>query len=189
MMTASWILAVTLALLLVYTVFTYNRLVVLQRRTQEAWSDIQVQMKRRYDLIPNLVETVKGYAAHERSALEAVTRARAAAAADQGSPRSQAQTEAALQFSLRGLFALAESYPQLRASDAFLNLQKDLADTEDRIQSARRFYNGSVRDLNITIGQFPSNLVAGGFGFTAQEFFDLEPGDAAARQPVPVTFS
>ena len=172
-----------------YVILTYNRRVALQRRTQEAWSDIQVQMKRRYDLIPNLVESVKGYAGHERSTLEAVVRARAAAVADQGSPNAQAHTEAALQQSLRGLFALAESYPQLRASETFLALQKDLTDSEDRIQSARRYYNGSARDLNIAVGQFPGNLVAGSFGFRPQEFFDLEPEDAAARKPVPVKFS
>jgi LemA protein len=184
-----WALLALTAVVGGYVVLTYNRLIALLRRTHEAWSDIQVQMKRRYDLIPNLVESVKGYAGHERSTLEAVVRARAAAVADQGSPSSQAQTEGALQSALRGLFALAENYPQLRASESFLALQKDLADTEDRIQSSRRFYNGSVRDLNTLIGQFPSNLVAGGFGFAPREFFELEAGDAAARQPVQVRFS
>ncbi|TCT09300.1 LemA protein [Tepidamorphus gemmatus] len=174
----------------IYVVVTYNGLVSLRTRAEEAWSDIQVQMKRRYDLIPNLVETVKGYMTHEANTLEAVVRARNLAMADTGSPAHQAQSENVLQHALRNLFALAESYPDLKANQNFLQLQADLTDTENRINMSRRFYNGSVRDLNIKIDQFPSNLVARQFGFTRGEFFELDATEAtAASQPVPVSFS
>ena len=174
----------------IYVVVTYNGLVSLKTRAEEAWSDIQVQMKRRYDLIPNLVETVKGYMAHEAGTLEAVVKARNQAMADTGSPAHQAQSENVLQHALKNLFALAESYPDLKANQNFLQLQADLTDTENRINMSRRFYNGSVRDLNIKVDQFPSNLVARQFGFTKGEFFELDAAEAAAAsQPVPVSFS
>jgi LemA protein len=172
-----------------YVVVTYNGLVSLSRRTEEAWSDIQVQMKRRYDLIPNLIETVKGYMGHERATLEAVTRARAAALSDQGSPGHQAASENMLQQALKSLFAVAEAYPDLKANTSFLELQRELAETENLIQRSRRFYNGNVRDLNIKIDQFPSNLVAAQFAFSRAEFFELEASEAAsASQPVRVSF-
>jgi LemA protein len=172
-----------------YVILTFNRLVALRTRVREAWSDIQVQMKRRYDLIPNLVETVKGYAGHERGTLESVVRARGEAMANTGDPASQAQSENALQATLRSLFALAESYPQLKADRNFAKLQADLTDTENRIKMARRYYNGSVRDLNVKIEQFPSNLVARQFGFVQAQFFALDDEEAeAAARPVPVAF-
>lgn len=181
---------VALALLVVgYVIVTYNRLVSLRTRVREAWSDIQVQMKRRYDLIPNLVETVKSYAAHERGTLESVVKARGEAMSNEGSPESQARSENMLQSTLKSLFALAENYPQLKADANFAKLQADLADTENRIKMARRYYNGSVRDLNIKIEQFPSNLVAGQFGFAMAQFFELDADEvAAASQPVRVDF-
>ncbi len=172
-----------------YVVYAYNRLVSLRTRTDEAWSDIQVQMKRRYDLIPNLVETVKGYAAHEAGTLEAVVEARNRAMADTGSPEHQAQSENMLQGALRQLFALAEAYPDLKANQNFSQLQAELTDTENRIKMSRRYYNGSVRDLNVMVEQFPSNLVAGQFGFSKREFFELDDEEAAAAsRPVPVSF-
>lgn len=170
-----------------YVIAIYNKLVSLTRRVEEAWSDIQVQMRRRYDLIPNLVETVKGYVGHERGTLEAVTAARAAAISAGGAPSDQARAETMLQGALRSLFAVAENYPDLKANRNFLALQHDIADTENRIQSARRFYNGNVRELNITVGQFPSNLVARQFGFGTAEFFELE--DPSAAEPPRVAFS
>lgn len=172
-----------------YVILTFNRLVSLRTRVREAWSDIQVQMKRRYDLIPNLVETVKGYAGHERGTLESVVRARGEAMANTGDPASQAQSENALQATLRSLFALAESYPQLKADQNFAKLQTDLTDTENRIKMARRYYNGSVRDLNVKIEQFPSNLVARQFGFVQAQFFELDDEEAdVASRPVRVAF-
>jgi LemA protein len=173
-----------------YVIITYNRLVSLRIRLREAWSDIQVQMKRRYDLIPNLVETVRGYAGHEREVLERVVRARGEAMANEGSPEAQARSENALQSSLKSLFMLVESYPQLQADTNFLRLQHDITDTENRIKMSRRFYNGSVRELNVAVEQFPSNLVAKSFGFQAAEFFTLDADEAeAASRPVPVAFN
>lgn len=174
----------------IYVVFTYNGLVSLRTRAEEAWSDIQVQMKRRYDLIPSLVETVKGYMAHEAGTLEAVVEARSRAMADTGGPAHQAQSEGMLQQALKNLFALAEAYPELKANQNFMQLQADLTDTENRINMARRFYNGSVRDLNIRIDQFPSNLIARHFAFARKEFFELDAAEAdAASRPVPISFS
>lgn len=169
-----------------YFIAVYNKLVSLSRRVEEAWSDIQVQMKRRYDLIPNLVETVKGYMQHERGTLDAVTAARAAAVSSQGSPAEQAKAENMLQGALRSLFAVAEAYPDLKANQNFMALQHDIADTENRIQSARRFYNGNVRELNVTIEQFPSNLVAKQFSFRTADFFELDTPEAA--EPPRVAF-
>ena len=158
-----------------YVIVTYNRLVSLRTRVREAWSDIQVQMKRRYDLIPNLVDTVAAYATHERGTLEGVVRARADAMAENGPPRSQAQAENALQSTLRSLFALAEAYPQLKADRNFLELQKELVNTEDRIQATRRFFNGNVRDYRNKCETFPSNVIAGAFGFQPQDYFNVDP--------------
>lgn len=154
----------------------YNSLVKLKNRALEAWSDIDVQLKRRYDLIPNLVETVKGYAAHEKEVFENVTKARTAAleASQTGDPRKVGEAENALAGTLKTLFAVAENYPDLKASQNFLELQRDLRDTEDKIQAARRFYNGNVRDLNIKIESFPSNIIASIFGFKKMELFEIE---------------
>ena len=171
-----------------YVILTYNGLVSLKTQVAEAWSDIEVQMKRRYNLIPNLVETVKGYMSHERETLESVTRARGEAMANQGTPGAQARSENMLAGALKSLFALAENYPDLKANQGFLDLQDDLAEVEDKIQAARRYYNGSVRDLNVKIEQFPSNLVAQAFKFVQAGFFELDEADAAARQPVQVAF-
>ncbi len=171
-----------------YVILTYNGLVSLKNRVAEAWSDIEVQMKRRYNLIPNLVEAVKGYMSHERETLESVTRARGEAMANQGTPGEQARSENMLAGALKSLFALAENYPDLKANQGFLDLQDDLAEVEDKIQAARRYFNGSVRDLNVKIEQFPSNLVAQAFKFVQAGFFELDEADAAARQPVKVAF-
>jgi LemA protein len=159
---------------LVWFIATYNGLVRLRNHCRESWSGIDTELKRRYDLIPNLVETVKGYASHERETLEQVVQSRMRAIASTGSPQSQAQDENVLVNSLRSLFAVVERYPDLKASGNFLKLQEELTDTEDRIQAARRFYNANVRDLNIRIEVFPSNLVAGLMGFKREEFFEIQ---------------
>lgn len=187
-MTIVYVLLALAAAVILYVIVTYNALVKLRVQVSEAWSDIEVQMKRRYNLIPNLVETVKGYANHEAGTLEAVTRARNEAMANQGAPHEQAESENMLTGALKSLFALAESYPDLKANTSFLNLQEQLAEVEDKIQAARRYYNGSVRDNNTKIDQFPSNLVANQFSFEKAEFFELDEGDAAARKPVSVSF-
>ena len=164
---------------------TYNRLVGLRNRVGEAWSDIQVQMKRRYDLIPNLVETVKGYAGHERGTLEAVIQARATAMANQGTPAQQGLSEGILTGALKSLFALSEAYPELKANENFMQMQRDLSEIEEHIQRSRRFYNGSVREMNDAIGMFPSNVVAGLFGFKAGSFFELDPNEREAASQAP----
>ncbi|MCZ6495811.1 MAG: LemA family protein [Alphaproteobacteria bacterium] len=169
-----------------YIMFTYNAFVGLRVRINEAWSDIEVQMKRRYNLIPNLVETVKGYASHEAGTLENVTRARGEALANQGTPAEQAQSENMLTGALKSLFALSENYPDLKANDGFLQLQHDLSLVEEKIQAARRYYNGTVRNNNTKVARFPSNLVAGQFKFEAAEFFELDEDEDAARRPVAV---
>ena len=179
------VLAIIVALIL-YLVFKYNGFITLRTRTQEAWSDIDVQLKRRYDLIPNLVNTVKGYAAHEESVFAKVTEARANALSAQG-PVEKGKAENMLTDSLKSVFAVAEAYPALRAVESFTNLQNELSDTENKIQAARRFYNGNVRDLNIKVETFPSNLIAGIFHFTKQEFFQLEE-NSVEKQPVAVKF-
>ena len=163
---------------------SYNGLVVLRNRAKEAWSDIDVQLKRRYDLIPNLVETVKGYATHERELFEKVTQARTAAMGAQGAEQ-KAQAENVLSGTLKTLFAVAENYPDLKASTNFLELQRELTDTEDKIQASRRFYNTNVRDLNIKIESFPDNLLANSFGFKQMELFEIA---AAEKEPVKVAF-
>jgi LemA protein len=175
-----------LALPLLWFIGVYNGLIRLRNTTDESWSDVDTELKRRYDLIPNLVETVKGYAAHERETLAQVIEARNRAVAAHGSPAEQAREEDALSGTLRQLFALAESYPQLRANENFLKLQGELANTEDRIQAARRFYNANVRDLNTRIEVFPSNLIAGMFNFQKREFFEIE--NPAERQTPQVKF-
>jgi len=187
-MTALYILLGLLVLVGLYVVVTYNAFVSLRVRVGEAWSDIEVQMKRRYNLIPNLVETVKGYARHEAGTLEKVVLARSEAMANQGTPEQQARSENILTGALKSLFALAEAYPDLKANENFLSLQNDLVEVEDKIQAARRYYNGVVRDNNTKVDQFPSNLVARAFRFIKAEFFELEEGESAARQPVPVHF-
>jgi LemA protein len=169
-------------LVALYGVSTYNRLVRLRTQSEEGFSDIDVQLKRRHDLIPNLVETVKGYAAHERATFENVTAARNRAVAAQG-PQEQAQAENALSGALRQLFAVAEAYPELKASQNFIELQDEITDTEDKIQAARRFYNMTVRDLNVKVDQFPSSVIAGFGSFSKREFFELdEPADREVPQ-------
>ena len=175
-------------LIVFYVIGIYNKLVSLREKVNEAWSDIEVQMKRRYDLIPNLVETVKGYAAHESSTLEKVIAARSAAVASQGAPTEQAQAENVLTGALKSLFALAEAYPDLKANESFNSLQDDLVEVEDKIQAARRYYNGVVRDINTMIDQFPSNLVANYFQFIKAEFFELDESESDALKPVEVSF-
>ncbi len=175
-MTVSTIILILLIGTLAWAVLTYNRLVTLRNRAEEAWSDINVQLKRRYDLIPNLVETVKGYATHEREVFEKVTEARTRAIQASGA-KEKAEAENYLSQTLKTLFAVAENYPDLKASTNFLQLQKDLTDTEDKIQYARRFYNANVRDLNILIESFPTNLIAKIFGFKKMEFFEAKEAE------------
>lgn len=160
--------------LLTWVIGTYNGLVKLRNHCRESWSGIETELKRRYDLIPNLVETVKGYARHESGLLESVTEARSRAVASTGSPASQAVDENALVATMRQLFAVVERYPDLKANRNFLELQNELANTEDRIQAARRFYNANVRDFNTRTEVFPSNLLAGMFGFQRAEFFEID---------------
>lgn len=180
-----WFIIAVIAVIVFWLGLTYNGFVSLRNRAKEAWADIDVQLRRRYDLIPNLVETVKGYAAHESGVFEKVTEARARAMGA-GTLKDKAQAENALSSTLKTLFAVSENYPQLRASENFQKLQDELTDTEDKIQAARRFYNGNVRDLNIKIESFPSNLVASLFNFQKMEFFELQ--ETAAKEPVQVKF-
>ncbi|MDD3065287.1 MAG: LemA family protein [Endomicrobiaceae bacterium] len=185
-------LLVIVALLVIIGLFlwsTYNRFIVLRNRVQEAWSDIEVLLKRRYDLIPNLVETVKGYAAHEKNTLEAVIQARnMAMAANKASIEEQAKSENILSGTLKSLFALSENYPDLKANVNFLELQRELVDTENKIQASRRFYNANVLSLNTKIELFPSNIVANMFNFEKQKFFELDENEQAAKNPVKVSF-
>jgi LemA protein len=180
-----WIGVGVLAFLILGTIVVYNSLVRLRVQSDNAWADIDVQLKRRYDLIPNLVETVKGYAAHEKQTLDAVIGARAKAMSAQG-PAAKGEAEGMLGQALRSLFALAEAYPQLRAVESFTQLQASLGQIEEAVQNARRYYNAVVRDLNTRIAQFPSNVVAGAFGFRPREFFEL--ADAAQREVPRVRF-
>ncbi len=186
-MTILYILLGVLVLLVLWAIVAYNRFVTLIQRAKEAWADIDVQLKRRYDLIPNLVETVKGYATHERTAFEEVTTARARAM-NAGGVAEKGKAENMLTEALKTVFAVAEAYPDLKANTNFLELQRELSDTENKIQAARRFYNGNVRDLNTAIQVFPSNIIAGMFRFEPREFFELEVNEAAAREPVKVSF-
>ncbi|MDQ5955306.1 MAG: LemA protein [Patescibacteria group bacterium] len=182
-----YIILGVLALVVIYVIFAYNHFVALVQRTKEAWADIDVQLKRRYDLIPNLVETVKGYATHEREAFENVTTARSAAMNAQGA-EAKGQAENMLSGALKSLFAVAEAYPDLKANQNFLALQTELSDTENKIQAARRFYNGNVRDLTTAVHSFPGNIIASIFKFETMQYFELGEADAAARQPVAVKF-
>jgi LemA protein len=183
-MNITLIIVVVLVLFLVYIVAIFNGLVQLKNRVSEAWSDIDVQLKRRYDLIPNLVNTVKGYAAHESGVFEKVTEARANAM-QAGTTVDKAQAENALTDTLKSLFAVAEAYPDLKANTNFLELQRELSDTENKIQASRRFYNGNVLELNNKIDMFPSNIIANMFAFTKREFFEAAEGEKA---PVTVAF-
>lgn len=177
-----------IAVLAIAIIAMYNGLIRLKNRVDEAWSDIDVQLKRRYDLIPNLVETVKGYAAHEKETLERVVQARNAAMQAQGGGDAQKQAEAenVLSSTLKSIFALSESYPDLKANQNFLELQRELTDTEDKIQAARRFYNGNVRDFNTKLQVFPTNMMAGMLGFKEREFFEI--AEAKEREAVQVKF-
>jgi LemA protein len=180
-MTLTLIVLAAVALVAVAAIGIYNGLVRLNVQTANAWSDIDVQLKRRHDLIPNVVETVKGYASHERQTLEAVINARNRAVSVQGAgPAERGQAEGALTTALRGLFALAESYPQLRATENFAQLQSTLSQIEDAVQNSRRYYNAVVRDLNTRVQQFPSNIIAGMFGFTNREFFEIPDAEKEA---------
>lgn len=180
-----YIIVTAVALIIIVAIGIYNALVSRRMRSEEAWSDIEVQMKRRYDLIPNVVETVKGYATHEKGVLESVTNARTQAMGAKN-PNERLQAENVLSGTLKTLFAVAENYPDLKANVNFLDLQRELADTENKLQSARRFYNSVIRDYNTMIQTFPSAIIANMFGFTQKDFFDLE--EEAARQPVKVSF-
>ncbi len=178
---------IVLVLVILWAIFVYNGFVSLVNCAKEAWADIEVQLKRRYDLIPNLVNTVKGYATHESSAFENVTKARSMAMGATGPTPKHAQAENMLTSALKSVFAIAEAYPDLKANQNFLALQNELSDTENKIQAARRFYNGNVRDLNIKTESFPSNFVASMFHIAKMEFFDLGDNDAA-QNPVEVKF-
>lgn len=186
-MTPLTIILIIAALIVLWVIFAYNGFVRLINRAKEAWADIDVQLKRRYDLIPNLVNTVKAYATHEAKVLEEVTRARNAAM-NAGTLADRGQAENMLTGALKSLFAVSEAYPDLKANQNFAKLQDELADTENKIQAARRFYNTNVRDLNIKMDSFPSNIIAGMFNFSKMEFFELAEGDTAARNPVEVKF-
>lgn len=175
------IILIAAGLIVFWLIFTYNRLIVLRNRTKEAWSDIDVQLKRRYNLIPNLVETVKGYATHERELLEKVTQARTQAMGATGI-KEKGQAENMLSSTLKSLFAVAENYPDLKASTNFLELQRELRDTEDKIQASRRFYNTNVRDFNTKIESFPVNLIASPLKFKKRDFFEAEGGERAVPQ-------
>lgn len=184
MTTFLWVVLIVVAVLILAVIGMYNSLIRLKNRVNEAWSDIDVQLKRRYDLIPNLLETVKGYAAHEKDTLEKVIKARNAAM-QAGNTEEKAKAENALSQTLKSIFALAEAYPNLKANENFLELQKELADTENKIQASRRFYNGNVRDFNTKIEVFPTNLMAGMLGLKAREFF---AADESEKEPVKVKF-
>ncbi len=179
-----WIVVGVVVLLLIWLVLTYNGLVTARNRTQEAWSEIDVELKRRHDLIPNLVNTVQGYMGHERGTLEAVTNARAAAVAAgaTGDPQKIGQAENMLTQSLRSLFAVSENYPDLKAISAFTNLQEALTATEDKLEFSRRFYNGNVRDYNTKLQTLPTSLIAGALGFKPFGFFQADEGDRAVPQ-------
>ena len=179
------IILIIIAVLVIWLIATYNVLIVRRNRVRESWSDIEVQLKRRYDLIPNLVNAVKGYAEHEKGVFEEVTKARAMAIGAK-TPEEHGKAENMLTNALRQLFAVAEAYPQLRASENFRELQMELSDTENKIQAARRFYNSTVMDLNTSVEQFPTNMIAGMFGFKKEEFFDLEEG--AAKEAPKIEF-
>lgn len=183
-MIITWIIVGIVVIVVLWLIIAFNGLVRLRTQAQEAWSDIDVQLKRRYDLIPNLVSTVQGYATHEKTVFEDVTNARSQAMQATGPDKAAAENQ--LSQTVKSLFAVAENYPDLKANQNFLELQNELTDTEDKIQAARRFYNGMVRDLNVKVQVFPTNIFAGMLGFTKMDFFgDLSD---AERQPVAVKF-
>ncbi len=184
-MSITTIILIIIAVIVLWLIFTFNGLVRRRYRVREAWSDIDVQLKRRHDLIPNLVESVKGYMAHERGVFEKVTEARAKAIGAQGKTE-KAGAENALSNTLKTLFAVSENYPELKANANFLDLQRELADTENKIQAARRFYNGNVMDYNTKSATFPTNLIAGALGFKKEEFFGVD--SEIEKQPVQVKF-
>ena len=184
-MSLTYILIILAVVIIAVIIGIYNSLITLKNRAKEAWSDIDVQLKRRYDLIPNLVESVKGYAAHEKGVFENVTMARAKAMGAQ-TVAEKGQAENMLTGALKSLFAVAENYPDLKASANFLELQREVRDTEDKVQASRRFYNTNVRDLNTKIETFPSNIIANMFGFKQMEFFEI--GEAAERAVPQVKF-
>ncbi|MBI4133563.1 LemA family protein [Candidatus Uhrbacteria bacterium] len=186
MTTLLYVVLGAVVLIILYVIAAYNGFIRLRNREREAESDIDVQTKRRYDLIPTLIETAKGYMAHERQVLENVTRARTSAMATGGTALDKAGAENQLSQTLKTLFAVSENYPDLKANANFLELQRELADTENKIMAARRFYNSVVRDLNTRIESFPGNLVASMFGFKQENFFEV--ADTAERNPVPVKF-
>ncbi len=191
----NWTIIGVIGFLVLYAIYIYNNFVRLTQRTKEAWADIDVQLKRRYDLIPNLIETVKGYAAHERGVFEEVTAARAKATQVHVDPSkitaeqitAMAGAESALGASLGKLLAVAEAYPDLKANQNFSQLQSELTDTENKIQAARRFYNGNVRDLKIALQSFPSNVIGNAFNFKEEQFFELAEG-SVERETVKVNF-
>lgn len=187
-MTYLWIILAIVVVLAIVLWVVYNSLVTLKVRVDEAWSDITVQLKRRLDLIPNLVETVKGYAAHEQGVFQAVTEARANALNAKG-VKETAAADNQFEGALKSLFAVSEAYPDLKANQNFIELQQELVDTEDKIQASRRFYNGGVRDLNTKIQTFPSNVIANMFGFKNRDFFELDEAEQKiAEKPVDVKF-
>lgn len=186
-MTILYIVLAVVAVLILWVIAAYNTFVKLTNRVKEGWSDIEVQMKRRYDLIPNLVETVKGYAAHEAGTLEKVTEMRTRAM-NATAPADKAQAENMLSGALKSLFAVAENYPNLKANENFVELQRELSDTENKIQAARRFYNSVVQELNNALQSFPSNIIGSMFGFKQSDFFALGEDEQAAKNPVQVKF-
>ncbi len=194
-MNTTWILIGVVGILVVYVIYAYNRFIKYVQEANEAWADIDVQLKRRYDLIPNLIETVKGYAAHERGVFEEVTEARAKATQVHVDPsnitpeqlQAMAGAESQLTQSLGKLLAVAEAYPDLKANQNFSELQAELVDTENKIQAARRFYNGNVRELNTQLQQFPANIIGKLFSFEEREYFEIED-NSEAREPVKVSF-
>lgn len=185
-MSLTYILIGLAVVVILYLVFSYNRFITLINRVKEAWADIDVQLKRRYDLIPNLIETVKGYAVHEQGTFDKITKARTLAMGATGTAE-KGKAENFLSDTLKSLFAVAEAYPDLKANQNFLELQRELSDTENKIQAARRFYNGNVRDLNTAIEVFPGNIIANIFSFVKMEFFSLEE-NSVAKEPVKVNF-
>ncbi|MFC1687565.1 LemA family protein [Patescibacteria group bacterium] len=185
MSTVTIVILVAIAAIVLWLISVFNSLIRLRNQTDEAWSDIDVQLKRRYDLIPNLVETVKGYAKHERELFEKVTQARTAAMGAQ-TPEDKGKAENMLTGTLKSLFAVAENYPELKANQNFAKLQDELSDTENKIQAARRFYNGNVRDFNTKTQVFPNNMIAGMLGFKKYDFFEVE--EEGERKNVKVSF-
>ena len=186
-MNTTYIILIAVVVIALWVVFAYNRFVTLVNRVKEAWADIDVQLKRRYDLIPNLVSSVKGYAAHEAGTLQKVTDARTKAMGA-STVAEHAEAENMLTGALKSLFAVSEAYPDLKANTNFIELQRELSDTENKIQAARRFYNGVVQELSVALESFPSNIIGKAFGFTARDYFELGEGENAARNPVRVSF-